>query len=136
MSEAEADDLDTFACPPHLTGEARELWEKMVPLLLHEGELLSFDKEALTMMCEAWQEWRENTEAARKAGRYYRRPGGLLAVHPAYKLAERAQKQLFYFFRQFGMTPMDRMRLRSGRPPKQEDDDRDDFGRFRKGLGS
>lgn len=131
-AEAPAADLDTFACPPHLTGAAREFWEWIVPLLLKEGWLTKFDVHALEMMCQTWQDWHEFRAEARKK-RYYKAPGGWWAAHPSFKLADECHKQLIAHFKQFGMFPLERARLRMSKPPKQEDDD-DDYKRFRKGV--
>lgn len=44
--------------PTHLKGEARKLWNTVVPVLVEQGYASELDSQSLTAMCEWWAEYR------------------------------------------------------------------------------
>jgi P27 family predicted phage terminase small subunit len=121
--------LKSLDCPKALTGEARDFWKRYVPMLAKKGWLTALDEPSLTLMCQLWQEYQENTAIVRKEGRYYEVKGGAMIPHPALKVAQQALNKCNDLLKLFGMHPSSRVRLG---PAKDEPEKDDRYSKFRR----
>lgn len=121
--------LPSIECPKELKGLAREFWQRYVPKLAKRGWLTDLDEPSLTLMCQLWQEYQENTAIVRKEGRYYEVKGGAMIPHPAMKTAQQALNKCNDLLKLFGMHPSSRVRLG---PAKEEPEKDDEYKNFRR----
>jgi P27 family predicted phage terminase small subunit len=117
-------------CPKTLAGMARDFWRRYVPMLAAKGLLTPLDEPSLTMMCQLWQEYQENTAIVAREGRYYEVKGGAMIPHPAMVQAQRALRECNGLLKQFGMHPASRVRLGGAKEEPEKDDS---YSRFRRG---
>jgi P27 family predicted phage terminase small subunit len=103
------------ACPKDLTGEAREMWRRVVPELASRGVLAKVDRAALADMCVCWARLQECERDVSSRGLLV--PGDRGPVkNPACQLSRQYRQQFQAWARQFGLTPDGRARLPEPEP--------------------
>lgn len=100
--------------PKRLTGEARKLWESVVPGLVSSGVATERDTYALAEMCEWYKRYRKAATQADK----------IAATNPYWADLLRAAKTAWTEFdrvaARFGLTPADRAKLKTETPSKPQ----------------
>jgi P27 family predicted phage terminase small subunit len=111
--------------PRNLAGEARKLWDSVVPQLAEAGILAAVDAAALTACCEAWQLYRLAADAA--------------LANPTNAEGRRAVEVYHRMFlaaaAKCGLTPGDRQKMKVPPPAKSGPDFMSTFARDR-GAGT
>ena len=100
--------------PSHLKGDARLLWCKVVPQLVGAGMAKSIDAYSLASMCEWYRQYRKTLRAIDRIGANHK---------DHYKLLIQLNMASNNFDRlaaKFGMTPVDRTRLKNEKPDTEE----------------
>jgi P27 family predicted phage terminase small subunit len=109
--------------PEHLSPGAVAEWERMAPALLQLGLLTELDIPAFEGYCEAYAEWKEAKNFARRVPGVVKttskgknkngedKGGGNIIPHPAKGLMNTAFKIWREFLSEFGMTPSSRSRV-------------------------
>ena len=111
-------------CPTWLDEGAKAEWARVAPELERLGLLTQLDRGAFAAYCAVHSVWVDSERALVEKGRFYVAPGGKLRERPEADIANRAQKAMLTFAREFGMTPTSRARL-SLPPPLNEEDEFD-----------
>jgi P27 family predicted phage terminase small subunit len=113
-------------CPQWLSKEAKAKWKALVPELDRLGLLTILDGENLSVLCEAWSEFRQSTEVLAAEGRYVTNAAGTRVSHPAVGQQRSAWKTIKDYSALFGLNPAARGRL-DVEPPAPEADALDIF---------
>src|ERR1019366_3753362 len=110
--------------PWYLTPEAKEEWERILPLLAKVPGLLSrIDGTALGSYCMAFARWIEAEEEISQHGVLVKEPcfdrqgnlvGDRLRKNPACTAAMASQKEMRALLALFGMDPSNRSRIQAG----------------------
>lgn len=109
-------------CPDHLAGDAREEWDRIVPLLLKNNLLTDIDGAALALYCQSFGRW---AEAERKLtdmrknggdGMLIKAPSGYPIINPYLSIAHRAMNDCYKHLQQFGLSPSSRTRAQASTP--------------------
>lgn len=90
--------------PPDLSAKASEIWDVAVADLEHIGSLKLSDGPGLEMLCEAGAAWYACRARVRKAGRYVKRPSGVVALSPLVADLRAAEADYRAWVREFGLT--------------------------------
>jgi P27 family predicted phage terminase small subunit len=101
-------------CPKFLQGEAQKLFKETAKKLARIGLMTELDDMALSMLCQAWQEYLEATEQVRKSGILVKSPNGFPVLNPYLTVANQALKKVRALLAEFGMTPGSRSRINAG----------------------
>lgn len=112
-------DIAAPAPPSWLGAMARDEWRRVVPQLLHDGVLSKDNRAALTVYCEAWDEFHLAKRRLRKDGYFVPGSLGSLVAHPAIQLLNHASARILRFAQEFGLTPSARARLSVGKPAEE-----------------
>lgn len=115
------DDLELPAAviePPEGMSEvAAEQWRSVVGLLQPRGALSEGDRMALTLMCELWAEDRTlNAEVAKEEA-------GSMDWKRVVNARHEVRKQLVVMLTKFGLTPVDRPRVKVNTPKDNKNAD-------------
>jgi P27 family predicted phage terminase small subunit len=96
--------------PRTLTGEAREEWKRVVPLLEKMGVLASVDRAVLIRYCATWADWCELDELLQRSGKLTAGRGGNLVRNPVWLMRRDADATVTELARQLFLTPSARLR--------------------------
>lgn len=111
-SEAAPDELlGVPEAPAHLSKDAIEEWDRVVPLLLRCGLLTSIDVDAIAGYCQAYGRWVEAERAVAREGFVVWLPSGCPIQNPNLIAANKALEMMRRFQTEFGMTPSSRSRV-------------------------
>lgn len=100
------EDSPLAACPTWLTGDARDLWDRIVPGGIRCGLLTIVDLPALEALCRSYGKWRE---AERKVDEV----GLELAIAKGYQNTAVKERQLMLQFgARFGFDPSSRSNVK------------------------
>ncbi|MEO1063731.1 MAG: phage terminase small subunit P27 family [Actinomycetota bacterium] len=97
--------------PDWLDAEAKAEWERTVEDLRATGTLQRVDRVALVTYCQAWSNLVESTTTLRDEGATYTTDSGYCGKHPACTIQKESMQTLIAFAREFGLTPMARIRM-------------------------
>jgi len=107
--------------PSHLGKFGKKLWKRLAPELIEEGLLTVLDNQALELLCETYDQYRQAHEAVyyvRDAeGKRKRRSLGEYLIGrnsqtmPEYQAMNRNLAEIIRLLREFGMTPVARNRI-------------------------
>lgn len=114
------------SAPDHLSDEARQEWERVVPELFALGLLSHVDRAALAAYCAAYGRWVEAERMIREHGMTQLSPNGYVQQSPHLSIANKALAQMKAFLTEFGMTPSSRSKVAA--QPKEDTDDARFFG--------
>ena len=124
------------ARPIWLKGEAKKCWDNLCPKLYKAGLVTEMNRETLTLLCCAWEDYveaREQLEKTRgKDGRALlvrtggkvvggKVIGGAITENPLLYTMNRAYGQLFKAAAKFGLTPEDINNVRAVDKPATDD---------------
>ncbi len=110
-------------CPKFLEGEARKQYQKTAKKLARIGLMTELDDMALAMLCQAWQEYLDNTEQVKKSGILVKSPNGFPVLNPYLIAANQAIKKVRSLLAEFGMTPGSRSRIHAAAGSDEGDDE-------------
>lgn len=100
------------ACPPHLQGEARKEWRRLVRELRATGLLSKLDRGVLALYCQAWERWIEAERRLREAGPVVSvGPAGVPQVSPWFSVAHREMETVRKLLSELGLSPSARARV-------------------------
>jgi len=107
--------LVTNVDPPEwITGAGREMWERVVPLLLQQKVLQITDLHNVEVFCTAYGTWRASAEDVAKNGPVVMGAMGGPIKNPALTALNEAAKQMASFGAMLGLDPASRQRLSGG----------------------
>ena len=92
-------------CPSWLSAEAKSHWEEITDKLEPLGLATSLDRDALTVYCETWSQWRDAIDALRDGDRTYTADTGYTQLSPLVTDERSLRADLSKQLAQFGMTP-------------------------------
>ena len=104
-------------CPKHLNSVARKEWRSISTQLLTLGLLSTVDKAALAGYCVAWSGWIEAMEHLHTEGKVLTRANGDPCLSPWFTIATDANKTMYRYLTEFGLTPAARSCIHAA-PPK------------------
>ena len=101
--------------PEYIKGEARKLWLNLGPKLHECGLLTSADITAFSLLCEAYQIYKDARDIVEREGMVItvKDSKGITVqkVHPAYRIESQWQKNFLSMAIEFGLTPASRGRI-------------------------
>lgn len=107
-------------CPDHLDDDAREEWERIVPLLDEAGILARADGAALAIYCTTFSRWLR-AKAELKYGLTVMTEKGGQKASPLISVVNQAEALMARLLAEFGATPSARSTLRlPEKPPVDE----------------
>lgn len=106
--------------PGELDGDAAELWRRVVPPLVHAGQLTQVDVPALRDMCICWARLQECERRIAADGPVIVGYRNDLSRHPAVLVARGYRSDFARWAARFGLTIADRHRLPEGDDPGAE----------------
>lgn len=95
-------------CPPWLAADAKVFWDRLTPPLEKAGLIGDTDETGLAVLCQQVARWRQAETAMDKDGLIITDRLGTKKLHPAYRVADAAMKQIKSMLVQFGFTPRSR----------------------------
>ncbi len=95
---------EPIPCPPHLSDEARKLWESLSPSLTESGSLTTATTAAFEVYCTAFSDWRTHTAAVQTQGALIKNAAGFAQQHPSVSIARAAGETVRKFAKQFGFA--------------------------------
>ena len=107
-------------CPRHLDTVARKEWRTISKQLVELGLLSTIDKAALAGYCVAWAEWIEAVDRLGREGKVFKRANGNPLLSPWWTIANEANKTMYRYLTEFGLTPAARSRIHAAPPKKPE----------------
>ena len=119
--EPRPDKLETLKPPPGLNKDEKKCWRTVSSELQKAGILTKVDVSSLVAYCRSWVGWIEETRIAQDEGSVVKGGLGGPVINPHVRIASEYFKQLLALWREFGMTPSSRTRIRSD-TDKPDDD--------------
>jgi P27 family predicted phage terminase small subunit len=110
--EPQPEKIGAPAAPTGLGKIGRAKWKQLAPRLSKLGLLTEQDLEALSLLCEAYDEKESCEKTLKKEGDYYLTASGLIRVHPAVTRLQRCIDRIRNLMASFGMTPSDRSSMK------------------------
>lgn len=98
-------------CPPHLSDEARDEWNRLAGTLHRIGILTFVDRGALAAYCQAWGRWVEAEEKLRELPAMVRTPSGHIQQNPWLSIANKQLEIMGRYMGELGITPSARSRV-------------------------
>jgi P27 family predicted phage terminase small subunit len=108
--------------PDWLDGDARAMWEQVVPELQRLQILKPVDGAALAAYCQTWARFCAAQRTIAKCGMFVETERGPVK-HPAVLIIEAASKELRAWSAEFGLTPSSESRIVKTEAPDADDDD-------------
>jgi P27 family predicted phage terminase small subunit len=109
-------------CPEYLSDDERHWWAYYGEILASIHVLTEADLMALEQLCKTTSQRVTVDAALLKSGPLYKTPRGVIAISPAFKLAEILKEREFRLLREFGMTPSARTRVAAEKKDTPVDD--------------
>jgi P27 family predicted phage terminase small subunit len=100
--------------PDWITGAGRDMWERVVPLLLRQKVLQITDLHNVEIFCTAYGTWRTAAADVAKNGPVVPGASGGPIKNPALTALNEASKQMASFGAMLGLDPASRQRLTGG----------------------
>lgn len=97
--------------PEWITGPARDMWERVAPLLLKQKVLQITDLHNVEAFCMAYGNWRAANANVAKHGLVVEGASGGPIKNPALTVVAEAAKQMVTFGSMLGLDPASRQRL-------------------------
>ena len=110
-------------CPPELAGEARQEWDRLVPLLVAAGRVKATDRPLLAAFCVAYAAWLSAAVTLQTYGPIMKSPNGHPMQSPAVSIVNQNVDIMIRIAAQFGFTPASRLRLPSAKETSSWDDE-------------
>lgn len=103
--------------PTDVVGEGLTEWRRLQPILEGLGLLTSADRSAFVNYCRAWGRMLEAESQLAKLGLVVKAPSGYPLPNPYLSIQNKAYRQCFDFWLQYGMTPAARTRIQAEPAP-------------------
>jgi P27 family predicted phage terminase small subunit len=87
-------------------------WQRVTPLLEHEGLIAELDAAPLAAYCMAYSRWQRAVAEVRTGGEMILAANGSPVQNPWLAIRDRAAKDVLTFGAQFGITPTARSKIR------------------------
>jgi P27 family predicted phage terminase small subunit len=101
------------APPPHITGEARREWFRVVKLLAKSGCVTELDLQPLAAYCIEFEKYkRANDDISKVDSLLVRSTKGTAMLHPLLKASDHALLNMLRIAGEFGLTILSRRTLR------------------------
>jgi P27 family predicted phage terminase small subunit len=97
--------------PEWITEEARDMWQRVAPLLLKQKVLQATDLHNVEVFCTAYGNWRAAKNHVAKFGLVLEGASGGPVKNPALTVINEAAKQMVTFGSMLGLDPASRQRL-------------------------
>ena len=107
--------------PQHLTGEAKKMWETIVPFLNESGYVINADSSAVETLAMNYQMLREAYESVKTVGILYK-AGEKYFKNPAVGIIDSATKAIKSVGSDLGLSPQSRATLIDMANSDDEDD--------------
>ena len=107
--------------PKHLTGEAKKMWETIVPFLNESGYVINADSSAVETLAMNYQMLREAYDSVKKLGILYK-AGEKYFKNPAVGIIDSATKAIKSVGSDLGLSPQSRATLIDMANSDDEDD--------------
>ncbi len=103
--------------PKELSPQAREHWNTVLASLEEANILATMDTDGLVLYCETWVRWAEANANIEKFGMVIRSPkdNKTPVQSPYFSISLKTGEQLRRLLTEFGMTPVSRVGLKSGK---------------------
>jgi P27 family predicted phage terminase small subunit len=99
--------------PEQLGSEARRIWDRLLPVLMEEDHFRPGDEIGLIMVCHAYAQYLEASEAQVKYGSVIKTKNGNFIHSPYVSVANQQASSLISLLKEYGFTPASRGRLPS-----------------------
>lgn len=112
-----APDVAAPDCPGHLNPDAKEEWDRIMPLLLRHRLVTEIDTASLALYCQSFGRWIEAERKIAKMrdkdgdGLLVKAPSGYPIQNPYLSIANRAMEDCYKYLQQFGLSPSARTRV-------------------------
>jgi len=116
--------------PAWLKGNARYAWDRLAPVLFDKGLLTPPDRDALAVYCSAYADYLAAQAEVRRLGMVISAARGGKKINPAVRIADKAAALMDTFGAKFGLSPADRVGLKTTEGPKARPTGKERF--FRK----
>ena len=113
--------LKTISPPAYLTRKEKTCWRKTITDLQKAGIVTTIDVTSLAGYCRAWVGYQKESEIVEKEGTVTKGCLGNPIINPHFRAANDFFKQLLQLWREFGMTPSSRTRIRAEKPEPEDD---------------
>ncbi|MBS1952548.1 MAG: phage terminase small subunit P27 family [Cyanobacteria bacterium SZAS-4] len=111
--------LGSIVCPAHLTGIARQEWNRLAPQLREIGLLTDVDLVNFEGLCVAYQRAREADRCVAKEGLQISSRYGARIANPNVEISRKCWQEVRKFAQEFGFSPSSRSRLEVNLPAGQ-----------------
>lgn len=108
--ELDKQDKLPVKAPKHLNGEAKKLWETLVPVLNETGYIVAIDSSSVETLVMNYQMLREAYESIKKVGIVYQ-AGEKIFKNPAVSIIDSATKVIKAVGGDLGLSPQSRTTL-------------------------
>ncbi len=116
--------VEVPACPPYVTGYARDEWERVIGDLCATGVYANVDQSMLAAYCMTYGRWRLAEDVASRLasqdsashGMLLKTQSGNVVQNPAVGIANVARRDMLRLAAEFGLTPSARVDLDGARP--------------------
>ena len=115
--------LRTIRPPSYLTKEEKQCWKKTIVDLQAAGIVTTIDVTSLAAYCRAWVGYQKESGIVEEKGSVVQGSKKTPVLSPHFKAANEYFKRLLQLWREFGMTPSSRSKIRA----EKDDDDDDDY---------
>ncbi len=109
-------------CPSHITGLAKQEWDRVTVHLQKMGVISQIDRAVLSAYCTAYKDYVEAEQKIKKEGEVIFYDSGSAAQNPRVGIKNKAMEKLIRIAAEFGMTPSSRSRLEVDSLPGDEDE--------------
>lgn len=122
LNKREPKAVGTYGAPPaHLTRVGQSLWRRLAKKLNAMNLESEGDRNALEILCSAYEEWREAREIVIDEGLTYERKTAqgevMIVARPEVAIAADAMRRVHRLLLEFGLTPSARSRVTAGEAP-------------------
>jgi P27 family predicted phage terminase small subunit len=109
------------SCPNHLSGIARQEWGRLTKELYKLGVLSKIDRTALTICCQAYEDYVTACHELKEQGAVLISDKGGMYQNPWVSIKKRSMDQIMRFYVEFGMTPSSRSRVKVDMPTEEDE---------------
>ena len=97
--------------PPHLSGTAREEWDRLAESMNAIGLLTQVDRTTMAAYCQCYGRWVEAEEKLATTPAILRMPSGYIQPSPWLTIANKQLELTGKYMAELGLTPASRSRL-------------------------
>jgi P27 family predicted phage terminase small subunit len=108
--------------PARLTGEAKNLWNRLSPKLCDLGLLTELDRETFALLCEAWQDYVELRDQIKEP--LIKTMSGNTIQNPLIGMMNKTHKRFVDMSARFALTPRDRAALGINIVPREKSEEK------------